>query len=67
MTNDAVISHEWYYRMPNTDVLVTLVIAARSYFIAKPSKFGLNGLSEPKNELMVPKVPFQVLTNAGEF
>ena len=35
--------------------------------LAKPSKFGLNGLSEPINEMMVPEVPFLVLTKAGEF
>ena len=34
--------------------------------MAKPSKFGLNGLSEPQNELMVLEVHFQVLTNAGK-
>ena len=35
--------------------------------LAKPSKFGLDGLTEPKNELMVPEVPFLVLTKASEF
>ena len=50
----------------NSDVLITLVNAAMSSLIVRPSTFGLNGLSEPNNELMVPEVPFQVLTNAGE-
>ena len=31
------------------------------------ANFGLNGLSEPINELMVPEVPFLVLTKASEF